>query len=74
MGLLDALLESLLLFLIVHGEPVFDQNDAATDEHLLEQGAEAQEFAVLLIGAEADHSLDAGAVVPAPVEEHDLAA
>src|SRR5260370_38247540 len=51
-GIAHALLESFLLLLIVHGEPVFDQNDAGTDEHFLEQGAESQEFPILFIGAE----------------------
>ena len=37
------------------------------------QRARAQEVGVLLVGAEAHHALDAGAVVPTAVEEHDLA-
>ena len=40
---------------------------------LLHQGAELQEAFVLVLGAEPHHVLDAGAVVPAPVEHHDLA-
>ena len=36
-------------------------------------GAGAQELAVLVLGAKAHDALDAGAVVPGAVEEHDLA-
>ena len=42
-------------------------------QRLLEQRAEAQELFVLVVGAVAHHVLDAGAVVPAAVEQHDLA-
>ena len=37
-------------------------------------GAELEEVLVFLVGAEAHDPLDAGAVVPAAVEQHDLAA
>ena len=36
-------------------------------------GADLQEAVVLLGGAETHHVLDAGAVVPAAIEDHDLA-
>ena len=39
----------------------------------LERGASSQEALRLLLGAEAHHPLDAGAIVPAAVEDHDLA-
>jgi len=41
---------------------------------LLDHGAELEETAVLVVGAEAHDVLDAGAVVQAAVEDHDLAA
>ena len=41
--------------------------------NLLDQRAQAQEAVALLLGAEAHHVLDAGAVVPAAVEDDDLA-
>ena len=49
------------------------QDDAGADQHLLEHRAGAQELLVLLVGAEAHDAFDAGAVVPAPVEQDDLA-
>jgi hypothetical protein len=70
----DAVLEATLLFLVVDREPVFDEVDARAHQHLLEQRAGAQELAVFLLAAELHHPLDAGAVVPAAVEQHDLAA
>ena len=36
-------------------------------------GTPLQELLRLLLGAEAHHALDAGAVVPAAIEDHDLA-
>ena len=48
------------------------QVDARVDEHPLELRARAHELEVLLRGAEAHHPLDAGAVVPGAVEQHDL--
>ena len=70
---LEARAETPLLLLVADREPVLDQDDAVVDEHALEDRALLQEAAVLLGRAEAHHLLDAGAVVPAPVEEHDLA-
>ena len=43
------------------------------DHELLDDGAELEEALVLLVGAEAHDVLDAGAVVPAPVEDDDFA-
>ena len=72
-GLSHALLEAPLLLLVADREPVLDQDDPRAHEHLLEQRAGAQEFLVLVVGAEAHDVLDAGAVVPAAIEQHDLA-
>ena len=66
-------LEASLLLLVADREPVLEEHDAVLDEHPLELRALAQEPAVLVGGAEAHHLLDAGAVVPAAVEENDLA-
>ena len=68
-----ALDEAALLFLIADGEPVLDQNDAGPHQHVLEHRAGVQELLVFLVGAETHDLLDAGAVVPAPVEQDDLA-
>src|SRR5439155_26386355 len=47
--------------------------DPGPDEHPLEIGARAEELGVFLVRAEAHDSLDAGPVVPAPVEQDHLA-
>ncbi len=50
------------------------KRDAVIDDHvLLELGADFQEALVLLLGAEAHDMFDAGAVVPAAIEDHDFA-
>src|SRR4051794_26659763 len=61
------------LFGLGDREPQLGQGEAALGEHLLELGGLVQEDLVLALGAEAHHALDAGAVVPGPVEHHDLA-
>src|SRR5262245_57441386 len=69
----DAGLEAALLLLIAHLQPVFDEQDALVDDVQLKLGADLKEATVFLLGAEAHHVLDAGPVVPAAVEDHDLA-
>jgi hypothetical protein len=54
-------------------EPVLDHLDAGAHQHLFELGHGAEELFILLVRAEAHHAFDAGAVVPAAVEQHDLA-
>src|SRR5260370_937333 len=44
------------------------------NQHRLEERASAEELLVVGLGAEAHDVFDAGAVVPAPVEQNDLAA
>src|SRR5439155_6563955 len=73
-GIVDAGLEAALLFLVAHREPVLDEVDAVLDEHALEHGALDEEALVLLFGAEPHHPFHAGPVVPAAVEQNDLAA
>ena len=71
--ILDARLESPLLLLVADFEPVLDQDDAVVDDVLFERGTDLEEAMVLLLGAEAHHALDAGAVVPTAVKDHDFA-
>ena len=66
--------EAQMLLFVGDREPVLDQDDAGTHQHALEFRHRAEEFLDLVFGAEAHHPLDAGAVVPAAVEQHDLAA
>src|SRR5215467_12884486 len=69
----DPGLEAALLLGLAHLEPVLDEMDAVIHEVQLELGAGLEEALVLLLRAEAHHVLDAGAVVPAAVENHDFA-
>src|SRR5262249_53509999 len=59
--------------LLAYFEPVFDEMNAAVDDEQLELGADLEETAVLLLGAEAHDMFDTGPVVPAAVEDHDFA-
>jgi hypothetical protein len=68
-----ALPEPARLLLPADREPELDQVGAAAHQVALEIGHLAQELAVFLLAAEAHDALDAGPVVPAAVEEHDLA-
>src|SRR5262249_26868853 len=58
---------------VAYLEPVFDELNAAVDNEQLELGADFEETAILLLRAEAHDMFDAGSVVPAAVEDHDLA-
>ena len=63
-----------MLLVVGDREPVFDQDDPRTHDQTLEIRRRLEEVLVFLVGAEAHHPFDAGAIVPAAVEEHDLAA
>ena len=69
----DARAEPAFLFLVRNGEPVLQQDDPVLDQEPLEDRDLPEEPPVLVRRAEAEHLLDAGAVVPAPVEQDDLA-
>jgi hypothetical protein len=60
------------LFLLVAGQPVFEQQQAVRHQQLLERGRLRQERAHLILAGIAHHALHTGAVVPAAVEQHDL--
>lgn len=55
-------------------EPELDQHDAVVAQHRLEEGQLLEEGVPLVVGAEAEDLLHHGAVVPRPVEDHDLPA
>src|SRR6516162_3635938 len=65
-------LEPVLLLLIIHRKPILYEDDARANQHFFEEGARSQELLIFLLCAEAHDALNAGAVVPAPVEENDL--
>src|SRR3984885_15418770 len=69
----DAHEKAHVLLVVGDREPVFDQHDPRTHEQALEVGYGLEEVLVLFVGAEAHHPFDASAVVPAAVEQHDLA-
>ena len=54
-------------------QPDLDQRDAAIDDVFLDLRAELQETLMLLLGAKSHDVFDAGAVVPAAIEDDDLA-
>src|SRR5450755_703939 len=68
-----ALLEAAALLGPADREPELEQIHAGTNQLAFEFGDLAQELVVLGIGAKAHDPLDAGAVVPAAIEQHDLA-
>ena len=72
--IVDAHQEAQMLLLVGDREPIFDQDDARAHQHALELRRGLEELLVFLVGAEAHDALDARAVVPAAVEQHDFAA
>src|ERR1700716_2271919 len=71
--IVDSRLEAFLLLLLADLQPDLDEPDAAVDDELLDERTELKKALVLLGRAEAHDVFDAGPVVPAPVEDHDLA-
>ena len=61
------------LLVVGHREPVFAQQYAVFQQHLLDDRGLPQKQRMFLRRAESHHLLHAGAVVPRPVEQHDLA-
>src|SRR3954447_5866641 len=70
----DTLKEALGLVLLADLEPVFDEDDSGIDDRVFNIGHIVEKGTHLLIGGEAHHTLDAGTVVPAPVQQGNLAA
>src|SRR6185437_1698485 len=66
-------LEPLLLNSLVAAQPIFEQQHAVVDQVPLELRRGVEEILRLIGRAETHHLFDAGAVVPAAVEQHDLA-
>jgi hypothetical protein len=73
-GVLDPHGETELLLVIGDREPVFQQDDPGADQHLLELRHRAEKLLAVVFGAETHDPLNAGAVVPAAVEQHDFSA
>src|SRR5262249_40275503 len=71
--ILNASQEAALLLRVADLQPVFDQLNTAVDNEQLELRANLEEVAMLLVSAEAHDVLNARPVIPAAVEDHDLA-
>src|SRR5262249_51476547 len=54
-------------------KPVFDQVDSVGDDKILQLRAPFQEVTVLFFRTEIHHVFHTGSVVPASIEDHDLA-
>src|SRR6516164_4116215 len=67
-----AVFETFLLLLVIHRKPILYEDDARANQHFFEEGARSQELLIFLLCAKAHDALNAGAVVPAPVEQNDL--
>src|SRR4030095_3722677 len=70
----DARLESPSLFLLTDLQPVLEQDDARVHDRSFEIRGHGEEGLDLLLAGKSHDFLDAGTVVPAAIEDHDLAA
>src|SRR5262245_22687803 len=62
-----------MLLVITNRKPILDENDAGAHEHPFELRHGAQKLLALLVRAKVHDPFDAGAIVPAAVEQNDLA-
>src|SRR5271166_6031628 len=69
----DARLKAALLLRLSDFQPVLDEDNPRVDDVLLHLRTERKEAVMLFFCAEAHHVFHTGAVVPAPVKDHDLA-
>ena len=70
--IVNSCLEAALLLVHPDLEPKLDQDDATLDDVFLHLGTERKESLVLGRRTETHHIFHAGAIVPAPVEDHDF--
>src|SRR5262245_54994504 len=70
--IVDTSQEPPFLLRVTHLKPVLNQDDATTDDVLLDFRAQLEKPTMLFVGAETHHTLDTGPVVPAAIENHDL--
>ena len=71
--IVDAIPQAALLLLRRDLQPVLEQNNARFDHAALHHRRAVEKLLHLLRGAKAHHPFDAGAVVPAAIENHNLA-
>ncbi len=72
-GIADACLKATLLLFLADLEPILDQNDSSSHDLLFEEWADIEKTLVLLPSTESHHIFDASTVVPATVEDDNLA-
>src|SRR5262245_24864268 len=63
-----------MLLFVSDGKPVLNEDDSGAHEHALKLRYRPEELLAIVLGAKADHALDRGTVVRAPMEQHDFAA
>jgi len=68
-----AFLEAQFLLLVVDRKPVLHEDDARANQHLFEKRARARELTIFIVATEAHDALNTSAVVPAAIEQDDLA-
>ena len=71
---MQPVLEALLLHRLIAAQPIFEKHHAVVDQLPFELRRGIEEILRLVGRAKAHHLLDAGAVVPAAIEQHDFAA
>ena len=69
----DALRKSAGLFVLAYFEPIFDQGNAVIDDIPFLSRAHLEEPVILFVRTKPHYSLNAGTVIPASVENSDLA-
>src|SRR5689334_23382223 len=72
-GIMNARQEAVVLLFIGDRKPVLDQDDAGADQHPLKFGNTTEEFFTFVTGAKPHDLFHPRTVVPATVEQHDLA-
>src|SRR5580704_312999 len=60
------------LFVLANLQPVLQQDDAGVNDGFLRERRQFKEALGLLLAAETHHPLDAGTIIPASIEDHDL--
>jgi hypothetical protein len=71
--IIDPLQKPAGLFVLAHFEPVFHQGDVGVDDILFPGRTYLEESIVLFVRAKPHHSLNAGTVIPTPVQNNDFA-
>src|SRR5260370_26483272 len=72
-AVIDAGLKPPGLLFLADLEPILDENDSRADHRAFKFGAQRKKALGLLCSAKAHHALDTSPVVPASIEDHDLA-